>query len=610
MARWNKDRRVLEHEHTEFWSYKLVETGEPNLQRNVFPYDEVSRIDFDHKYTVLDPARNFYISDSTFRDGQQARSPYTVKQIEDIYNLLHRIGGRMGVIRQSEFFLYSKRDKEAVEKCLELDYEYPEITGWIRAVPEDLQLVREMGLGETGILTSVSDYHIYLKLGLNRVEAMTKYLEIVRSALDLGVIPRCHFEDVTRADIYGFVIPYAIKLKELSEEYDTRVKVRLCDTLGLGVTYPSTSLPRSVPKLVRAMIEDAGFSGDDLEWHGHNDFHKALINASTAWLYGLSTANGTLLGFGERTGNTPIEALVMEYISLRGKTNGMNTRAITEMVQYFEREVDFHIPSNYPFVGNDFNATAAGVHLDGMLKNEEIYNIFDTKKILNRSPSIIITDKSGAAGVTYWINQRLVREVDEKVDKRHPGITKIVRWIQKQYDEGRITSISTREMEKLARRYLPDYFSSEFDRLKAKAKELAYRLLEDFIESPDIRSMDPASQEPAMQALLDANPFIQYLYVVDDQGRKITQDVTHVTEKAKFETRPQAINEDLSDREWFIEPMKDGRIHVTDFYTSRYTGVLCITVSGPIRNEDDEIKGILGLDMRFEDLARMEEEGT
>jgi len=54
--------------------------------------------------------------------------------------------------------------------------------------------------------------------------------------------------------------------------------------------------------------------------------------------------------------------------------------------------------------------------------------------------------------------------------------------------------------------------------------------------------------------------------------------------------------------------MKDGKVHVTDFYTSRYTGALCITVSAPIANEYEEIVGILGIDIRFEDLAKMEED--
>ena len=322
MARWNSKKRVLDHEHSKFWKHHLVDIQEPNLMREVFPYTEVPHIDFDHKLLPIDPAEELFITDTTFRDGQQARPPYTVKQIATIFDFLHRLSGPQGVIRQSEFFLYNDRDRQAVETCRAKGYRYPEITGWIRAVPADLQLVQDMQLNETGILTSVSDYHIFLKLNMSRKEALEKYLVIVREALQRGIRPRCHFEDVTRADIFGFCIPFALELMRLREESGVDIKIRLCDTMGFGVTYPGAALPRSVSKLVRAFIDDAGVPGELLEWHGHNDFHKVLVNAATAWLYGCSGANGTLLGFGERTGNAPIEGLIMEYIGLTGNAGG------------------------------------------------------------------------------------------------------------------------------------------------------------------------------------------------------------------------------------------------------------------------------------------------
>ena len=138
MARWNPNKKVLDHEHSRFWGYELKDIPEPNLQRDIFPYDEVTRIDFDHKIIPIDPSEEFWITDTTFRDGQQARPPYTLDQILNIFDFLHRMGGPYGVIRQTEFFLYSDRDKEAVRKCLEKGYPYPEITGWIRAHPDDL----------------------------------------------------------------------------------------------------------------------------------------------------------------------------------------------------------------------------------------------------------------------------------------------------------------------------------------------------------------------------------------------------------------------------------------------------------------------------------------
>jgi isopropylmalate/homocitrate/citramalate synthase len=607
MARWNPERRLLDHEHSSYWKYRLMEVDEPNLMRNIFPYTEIARIDFDYKFVMPDPAEEMLITDTTFRDGQQARPPYSVRQIVEIFDMLHKLSGPKGIIRQTEFFLYSAKDKEAVERCRERGYPYPEITGWIRANPADLNLLKDMGLGETGILTSVSDYHVFMKMGKNRSQALEGYLDIVKAALEMGIVPRCHFEDITRADIYGFCVPFAIELMKLREASGIDIKVRLCDTMGYGVPYPGAALPRSVPRLVRAMIEDAGVPGHLMEWHGHNDFHKVFINGVTAWLYGCGAVNGTLLGFGERTGNTPIEALLMEYISLRGTTDGIDTTVITDVAQYFERELHYRIPPNFPFVGAGFNATSAGIHADGIQKFEEIYNPFDTTRILKRPPTISITDKSGKAGIVHWINSRLGLMGDIQVDKGHPGVVKIHKRIMEMYEDGRVTSISNEEMENLARKYLPDLFVSEFDRLKKKAHELAAHLAQDLAEHEDIRSMRPELQEPVLQRALEKNPFIQFMYVTNLEGRKITRNITQIVHRAKFET--MGLDEDLSNRDWFIEPLKTGKVFVSDFYTSRFTGALCITVSEPIRDDEDEIRGVLGLDIRFEDMAKMEQNG-
>jgi isopropylmalate/homocitrate/citramalate synthase len=587
-------------------SFPLLDIQEPNLYRNVFPYDEVCQIEFDNKFVFTDPPDEIFITDTTFRDGQQARPPYTVQQIVDLYEMLHKLGGTNGVVRQSEFFLYSEKDKEAVRKCQERNYRYPEITGWIRAVKEDFKLVKEMGLKETGILTSVSDYHIFLKLKKNRRVVMREYLSIVSAALDLGITPRCHFEDVTRADIYGFCVPFAQDIMRLSEEAKLPVKIRLCDTLGYGVPYPSAALPRCVPKIIRAMIDDAGVPSEYLEWHGHNDFYKGFVNATTAWLYGCSAANGTLLGFGERTGNPPIEGLIIEYISLMGHNNGIDTTMITEIRNYLERAVGVPIPSNMPFVGSNFNSTSAGIHADGILKNEEIYNIFNTAKVLNRPISISVNDKSGLAGIGQWINSHFALTGKDRVEKTHPGVAKINRWVTKQYEEGRTTSISDQEMEKVTRKYLPEIFVSEFDMLKARAREMAYHIIERVIEEPGMRSMKPPQMEPILQSLVDEYPYLQYIYVVNIHGIKITRTICQPVDQAKFANVLEG--EDYSDRPWFIEPLRDGKIHVTDLYSSKHTGALCITLSGPIRNETGEITGILGLDIRFEDLTKSEEE--
>jgi isopropylmalate/homocitrate/citramalate synthase len=605
MVKWNKETRLLNRQQSSFWKLELKDVEEPNLLKDIFPYSEVSKIVFDNKIIPLSPAEEIFITDTTFRDGQQARPPYSAEQIVEIFKLLSRLGGQNGVIRQTEFFLYSSKDRDAVEKCLDLGLKYPEITGWIRAAKEDVRLVKEAGLKETGLLTSVSDYHIFLKLNKKRSQAMQDYLGIVKSVLDLGIVPRCHFEDVTRADIYGFCIPFAIELMKLREESGIDIKIRLCDTMGYGITYPGASLPRSVDKLVRAFIDEAGVPGNLLEWHGHNDFHKAMINATTAWLYGCSAANSTLLGLGERTGNPPIEGLIMEYIALKGHDDGIDTTVITEIANYFEKEIGVKIPHNYPFVGSEFNVTRAGVHADGLIKCEEIYNIFDTSKILKRPIVTMITDKSGNAGIAFWINQRFNLKGDNAVDKRHPGVSRIHKWITEQYDSGRSTTISPEELEARVRKYLPELFMSELEKIKFAAEKSAIAAISKIIEHPEMKCMNPDVQEPLMQKFVDEHPSVQFAYIVDMNGRKTTKNITNIADRAKYEN--YGVGTDQSDREWFIKPLQTGKVHVTDFFISKMTGVLCFTASAPIVDTNDEMIGIFGVDIQFEDWVKRAE---
>lgn len=441
----------------EEYNYQLQDLQEPNLYRDIYTYEMPPLLCFNHRVSPLMPAEDIWITDTTFRDGQQALPPFSADQIVHLFDLMHKMSGPNGIIRQCEFFLYTDKDKEAVRRCQERGHEFPEVTGWIRAKKEDLQIVKEMGLRETGILTSASDYHIFNKLKKTRKQALEGYLDIVRSALDLGVIPRCHFEDITRADFYGFVIPFAQELMRLSRESGIPVKIRACDTLGYGVSIPGVMLPRNVNGIIYGLTKYAGVPSELLEWHGHNDFYRGLTNAVDAWLYGASAANGSLLGIGERTGNTPIEALMIEYIGLRGETDGMDTSAITEVAEYFQKEMNYKIPDNQPLVGANFNVTRAGIHADGLMKDQEIYNIFDTKKILNRAVDIGITDKSGVAGIAYWINARL--EIPEKlrVGKKDPGVVTIKEWVDEEYKNGRITGISDNEMWEQARIHFSEW---------------------------------------------------------------------------------------------------------------------------------------------------------
>ena len=444
MLELSKKTNLLEKN---IYKYSLQDIEEPELYREMFNYEEVPKIAFNHRRVPVNMPEDIWITDTSFRDGQQSMSPYKVKDIVNLYKLLARLGGPYGVVRQSEFFIYTKKDQEAIYKCMELGYKFPEITTWIRAKKEDFKMVKDLEIKETGILVSCSDYHIFKKMGMTRRQAVDYYLETIKDAFEAGVVPRCHLEDITRADFYGFVVPFVNEIMELSNEVGIPVKIRACDTMGYGVPYTEVALPRSVAGIIYGLQTYSGVPSEMLEWHGHNDLYKAVANATVAWLYGASAVNCSMLGIGERTGNIPLEAMVFEYASLRGSLDGMDPTVITEIGSYFRNEMGYDIPPMTPFVGENFNVTKAGIHADGLMKDEEIYNIFNTKKLLNKTPGVSVSKTSGLAGIAYWINEHYDLKEDKKYTKNDKLVADLKDWVDVMYADGRTTALSNHEME-------------------------------------------------------------------------------------------------------------------------------------------------------------------
>lgn len=586
--------------------YELENVTKPNLYEHLFDYSKVPVIEFEEATVPLDRPKEIWITDTTFRDGQQARPPYDVEQIVKLYKFMHKLGGPKGVIRQSEFFLYTEKDKKAVEKCLELGYKFPEVTGWIRAVKEDFKLVKAMGLKETGILTSLSDYHIFLKLKKTREQAMNDFLSVIDAALEAGVRPRCHYEDITRADFYGFVISFTQKLMERSKQAGIPIKIRACDTMGFGLPFPNATLPRSVPKIFHALHKEAGVPHEMLEWHGHNDFHKVLANSTTAWLYGCASINSSLLGFGERTGNAPLEGLIMDWIALHnGDPQGIDTTVITDIARFFHDELNEHIAVNYPFIGKDFNTTRAGIHADGINKDERIYNIFDTGKLLNRPLMVAITDKSGVAGISMWLNNHFRLSEEQKLDKSHPGVKRIAEWVAQEYQNHRISSISSAELIEQAKKHLPHLFHSDLEGLKKRGSQLAIELIEKMIaQHPELDSMDRNQIEPILSKYLIEGQFVKLIYVVEKNGLKITNNIAQAEDMDKY-NKFLGLGTDMSDRAWFKKAIANkNKATVSEFYISRAVNELCITVSKTII-KNNEIVGVLSIDIDFDNLVKL-----
>jgi isopropylmalate/homocitrate/citramalate synthase len=155
----------------------------------------------------------------------------------------------------------------------------------------------------------------------------------------------------------------------------------------------------------------------------------------------------------------PLEAMVFEYASLRGSLDGMDTTVITEIADFFKRDIGYDIPPMTPFVGSAFNTTRAGIHADGLMKDEEIYTIFDTKKILGKPAAVQISKTSGLAGIAYWINENYDLPAEEAIGKNDPLVIKLKEWVDAEYENGRQNTLSRNELEAKIEAYAPGRFT-------------------------------------------------------------------------------------------------------------------------------------------------------
>ncbi len=408
------------------------------------------------------------ITDTTLRDGAQdsriALFPHEARV--RYFDLLHRLDNGTGTIYAVEAFIYQKRDAWTLEQLLSRGYEWPKVTTWTRATPKDVKQLVEVSQGkvkETGMLASASDHHIFDKLShRSKEEAIEKYLQPIETALENGITPRVHLEDCTRADIYGWVIPFMQRVLDVSQG---KAMFRVCDTIGWGIPDPYASLPWGVPRLISVLREE---TGAELEFHGHNDFGLATANSIMAWRFGGKKVNVAFGGLGERTGNCALEQMIAALIRYYGDP-GLDLTALEEMKQLVNDEVT-PLPDRAPIIGEVFT-TAAGIHQAGVARQEEapgglIYlpfsaSLFGRKEVeLSRVGSL-----SGAEGLVSILNREMESRGSEQ---RFSGASRVVKQIydriQDEYD-GQLDEASGRYTG-----YRRDFYTSE--EIVAMAREL------------------------------------------------------------------------------------------------------------------------------------------
>ncbi|MFZ5992275.1 MAG: pyruvate carboxyltransferase [Deinococcota bacterium] len=392
-----------------------------------------------------------WTTETTHRDGQQGGLPLTPEQGLRIYDLLCRFTRGSGAIRQAEFFVYRAADRFMLQGALERYRSGAPIepSTWIRAAAKDVALIKSLGVRETGMLASASDYHTFHKFKPGgRNQAARAYLEAVQMALDAGIRPRLHLEDATRAPL-EFMLPLVENALELAEPYGLRPKFRVCDTMGLGLPYDDVALPRSIPRIFRE-LRKLGLEPEDLEFHPHNDTGLIVANCLAAIREGCAVINGTTLGKGERTGNAPLEQVLLHLIGMGYfPENRPDFTVLGELAELYAAMGE-PLPAKYPLYGKDAHRTRAGIHADGLNKFWWMYAPFDVPKLLGRPLEVSLTKESGLAGLIFLIRQHWGIELA----KDNPGLQALHAWVMEQFEAGRQTAIEWEELEPKVRAYL------------------------------------------------------------------------------------------------------------------------------------------------------------
>ena len=119
--------------------------------------------------------------------------------------------------------------------------------------------------------------------------------------------------------------------------------------------------------------------------------------------------------------------------------------------------------------------------------------------------------------------------------------------------------------------------------------------------------MQKKKMEEAMQEIIKEYSFIQFICATDTNGMQLTDNITQPYKKSEYDKQfPEKQN--FSDRKWFKQPIQNGDLFATDLFTSKIDSSLCMTVSSLIvKDKEDELKGVLGVDVRFEDISKIEE---
>lgn len=319
------------------------------------------------------------IDDTTLRDGEQSAGVVFANQEKiRIAKLLDEIG-----VQQIEAGIPTMGgdEKEAIKRIVKMNLK-ASILGWNRAVIKDVEHSLDCGVDAVALSLSASDIHIKYKLKKDRDWILKSIEESTKFAKKHDLYVSVNAEDASRAD-KKFLLKFAQVAKDSGAD-----RLRYCDTLGIMGPYQTYAIVKEIINKIRIPVE----------MHTHNDFGMATANALSGVEAGATIVNTTVNGLGERTGNAPLEEVVMALKYIYNIDLGFATNRFRELSEYVAQASGREIPDWKPIVGNSVFAHEAGIHADAVYKDPRNYEVFTPEEV-GMERRIVIGKHSGTSTV-------------------------------------------------------------------------------------------------------------------------------------------------------------------------------------------------------------------
>ncbi len=351
-------------------------------------------------------AEKIIIFDTTLRDGEQAAG--TRLGAKEKLEIAHQLAVLGVDIIEAGFPISSPQDFEAVQ-LIANQVRGPIICGLSRAVKADIDKCGEAlakakrSRIHTGL--GISDIHIAAKFrddkyGKTLEDKKAKVIEMAVEAIKLA---KNYTDDV---EFYGEDCGRADK------EYLFKVLEAVIDAGATVLNIPDTTgyaIPSQFGELIHQIkTRVPNINKATISVHCHNDLGLAVANSLAGIKNGARQVEGTINGIGERAGNAAIEEVVMAIKTRRDFFDietGIDTTQFYKTSRMVANMLAMPVPANKAVVGRNAFAHSSGIHVDGVLKSAETYEIMKPEDVGSPQSKVVLTARTGRHGLSHRLKE-------------------------------------------------------------------------------------------------------------------------------------------------------------------------------------------------------------